>query len=731
MSLPFFLEIGTEELPASYLPSYASQMKEALESFFSSAMLEHKEVVCAWTPRRLAFYCEALAEKQAVKESDVKGPPVSVSFKDGEPTKAALSFAAKVGLPIESVGRVEENGKEYLFARVKEGGNAASDLLKNKIPELIKGLRSPKSMRWDVKPTTFARPIRSLCCLLGDELIDCDLDGLKASREIKGHRFLAPGPFTMKTADFAEYEKLLKDHFVILSFEERRNIIKEQLLKFGCLEERLDEELIDICANLTEYPNCVKGDIAPEYLELPPEVLITTLKKHQKSFPCYDAKGGLEAAFLSVTNNDLKEKELIKTGYERVISARLSDARFFFNEDKEVALKERRERLKTVVFQKDIGTYYSKTERVSCIATKLGEMTGKEEAAEIASEAALISRSDLTTAMVFEFPELQGIMGRIYAERVDKVNSGEAIAIEEMYKPRSAGDDLPETLPGAILSIADKIDTIIGCVTVGLAPTGSADPYMLRRQTFGLLKTIIAHKLSFKLSALIKIALELLEADSDSFKKNIVSMFTEKMGVSAAVQENELGLIAESWFAPHSDEAKLEKQISSLFMGRFETVLKEEGISYDIIQAVFGSPWPDILVSSLKAKELQETKKDPEFLTLCNMLTRCVNIAKDEKKGKAAETVDPALFTEKEEKELWSAWESVKPEAHALIENCEFGKAVKLLAYKVAEPLDAFFTNVRIYADDKAVASNRLAILKSISETIQTKIADLSKIVTA
>lgn len=731
MSLPFFLEIGTEELPASYLPNYARQMKEDLDAFLTSAMLEHKEVVCAWTPRRLAFFCEAVAETQAVKESDVKGPPVAVSFKDGQPTKAAISFAAKVSLPIESVGRVEENGREYLFARVKEGGNPASELLKNKIPELIRGLRSPKSMRWDVKPTTFARPIRSLCCLLGNELIDCDLDGLRASRDIKGHRFLAPGPFEMKTADFAEYEKSLKEHFVILSFEERRNIIKEQLLKFGCLEERLDEELIDICANLTEYPNCVKGDIAPEYLELPPEVLITTLKKHQKSFPCYDAKGGLEAAFLSVTNNDLKEKDLIKTGYERVISARLSDARFFFNEDKEVTLRERRERLKTVVFQKDIGTYFSKTERVSCIATELGEMTGKAEAAEIAADAALISRSDLTTAMVFEFPELQGIMGRIYAERVDKVSPGEALAIEEMYKPRSAGDDLPETLPGAILSIADKIDTIIGCVTVGLAPTGSADPYMLRRQTFGLLKTIIAHKLSFKLSALVKIALELLEADSDSFKKNIVSMFTEKMGVAAAVQENELGLIAESWFAPHSDEAKLEKQISSLFTGRFETVLKEEGISYDIIQAVFGSPWPDILVTSLKAKELQEMKKDPEFLTLCNMLTRCVNIAKDEKKGKAAAEVDPALFTEKEEKELWSAWESVKPEAHALLENCEFGKAVKLIASKVAEPLDKFFTFVRIYADDKSVASNRLAVLKSISDTIQTKIADLSKVVTA
>ena len=731
MSLPFFLEIGTEELPASYLPNYARQMKEDLENYFASAMLEHSEVVCAWTPRRLAFFCPDLSEVQSVRESDVKGPPVSVSFKDGAPTKAAENFALKVGLTLDKIGRVEENGKEYLFARVKEGGKKTTELLKGKIPELIKGLRSPKSMRWDVKPTTFARPIRSLCCLLGSELIDCDLDGLKASREIKGHRFLAPGPFELEKADFAEYAKLLKEHFVILSFEERRAIIKEQLLKFGCIEERLDEELIDICANLTEYPNCVKGSIAPEYLELPPEVLITTLKKHQKSFPCYDSEGKLEASFLSVTNNDLKEEALIKTGYERVISARLSDARFFFNEDKDVSLSERREKLKNVIFQKDIGTYYAKTERVACIATALGEMTGNQEAAEIASEAALLSRSDLTTAMVFEFPELQGIMGRIYAERVDKVSRAHALAIEEMYKPRSAGDDLPETLPGAILSIADKIDTIIGCVTVGLAPTGSADPYMLRRQTFGLLKTIIAHKLRFKLSDLAKVAVELLEADSDSFKKNFVSIMTERMGISAAIQENELSLIANSWFEPHSDAHKLEKQFTSLFMGRFETVLKEEGVSYDIIQAIFGSPWPGIYVARKKALELQEMKQDAEFLTLCNMLTRCVNIMKDEKKGTAACKVDTALFSEKEEKELWDAWESARLEAHALLENCEFGKTVKLLASKMAKPLDDFFTNVRIYADDKAVASNRLAILKSVSDTIQNKIADLSKIVTA
>jgi len=731
MKLPFFLEIGTEELPAGYLSGYANQMKESLGAFFDSAMLEHDEVRAAWTPRRLAFFCPALSESQAEKVVELKGPPEEVSFKDGAPTKAAESFAKKAGLPIEKLERVEENGKKYLFAKVKIGGGKASDLVKAKIPELIRGLRSPKSMRWDSLPTTFARPIRSLTCLLGEELIECDLDGLKAAKAIKGHRFLAPGPFELPKADWDLYENELKKHFVILTFEERSESIKKQLLSLGAREGSLDLDLLRTCADLTEYPVCLRGDIKKDFLELPPEVLITTLKKHQKSFPCYDGQGKLEAAFLSVANNDLKEKELVKTGYERVISARLADAKFFFEEDLAVSLADRREKLKNVVFQKDIGTYYSKTERVKKIVLALGEMTGEVEAAQIAAEAAALSRSDLTTAMVFEFPELQGVMGRVYAEKVDKRSPECALAIEEMYKPRSAGDDLPRTLPGALLSIADKIDTIIGCVFVGLAPTGSADPYMLRRQTFGLLKTVLKFDLRFKLSDLAVKTLSLLKDDSENFRKNLTTAMAAHLKIKEVVQENEISILADSWFGPQAGSQELEKQLTSLFQGRFETVLKDEGISYDIIQAVFGAPWPGVTLVYRKAKELQEMKNDSEFGTLCNMLTRCVNIAKDVKKGKAADAVDPALFETPEEKELWAKWQTARKEAKEELAAARFGAAAKKLASDVAAPLDAFFTNVRIYADDKAVASNRLAILKDISETIRNEIADLSKIVTA
>ena len=402
-----------------------------------------------------------------------------------------------------------------------------------------------------------------------------------------------------------------------------------------------------------------------------------------------------------------------------------------FEEDLAVSLADRREKLKNVVFQKDIGTYYSKTERVKNIVLALGEMTGEVEAAKIAAEAAALSRSDLTTAMVFEFPELQGVMGRVYAEKVDKRSHECALAIEEMYKPRSAGDDLPRTLPGALLSIADKIDTIIGCVFVGLAPTGSADPYMLRRQTFGLLKTILKFDLRFKLSDLAVKTLSLLKDDSEDFRKNLTAAMAAHLKIEEVVQENEISILADSWFGPQAGSQELEKQLTSLFQGRFETVLKDEGISYDIIQAVFGAPWPGVTLVYRKAKELQEMKNDAEFGTLCNMLTRCVNIAKDVKKGKAADAVDPALFETPEEKKLWAKWQTARKEAKEELAAARFGAAAKKLASDVAAPLDAFFTNVRIYADDKAVASNRLAILKDISETIRNEIADLSKIVTA
>ena len=729
--LPFLFEIGTEEIPASYLPNYAKQMTELLDGFFTEAGLSHDKIICDWTPRRLAFFTPALQTVQAVKESDVKGPPTAVAFKDGIPTKAAEAFAAKTGLSVDALGRIEEGGREYLFARVKTGGALTSQLLREKIPALIKALRSPKSMRWDVKPTLFARPIRSLVVLLGEEIIPCDLDGLVASNLVNGHRFLNPGPFVQKSANWVEYRENLRAHSVLLSYEERCATIKAQLLALGGREESLDYDLLETCANLTEFPKAVKGKIAEDYLALPPEVLITTLKKHQKSFPCYGSDGKLEAAFLSVTNNDLKEESIIKTGYERVITARLADAKFFWDEDRKTPLSERVEKLKNVIFQKDLGTYYAKVVRVQKIVELLGKLTGKTAEAAVAAQAALISRADLTTAMVFEFPELQGTMGRIYAKVVDGLTPEAANAIEEMYQPRGANDAVPASLPGALLSIADKFDTIIGCVMVGLAPTGSADPYMLRRQTFGMLKTIIAHKLVFQLSELAHLVLKLLYEDSEAFKQNLAEAFAERFGLSENPDIRKLENIADGWFRPLPHVKSYEKQLIALFQGRFETVLKDLGVSYDIIQAVFGAPWPGIYINTQKALQLQAMKNDASFLTLCNVLERCVNIAKDEKKGKAAEKVETTLFSEEAEKKLWEAWQEARPAAAKLREEHRFGEAVALLAAKVAEPLDKYFNEVRIYADDAAVRSNRLAVLKEISETIKNGLADLSKVVPA
>lgn len=730
--LPFLFEIGTEEIPASYLSAYSRQMTELLEKFFQDSGLAFEPLAAAWTPRRLAFFCPALETQQPVTEAEVKGPPVAVAYKDGVPGKAAEAFAAKVGLPLEKVGRVQEGGREYLFAKVSKGGARTADLLKEGLPGLVRALRSPKSMHWDSLPTVFARPIRSLTALLGSETIACELDGLVATSHVKGHRFLSPAGFDLASADWQAYEEGLEKNCVVLDYDRRCALIKSQLLALGAREESLDYDLLGTCANLTEYPKAIKGSIAPEYLELPPEVLITTLKKHQKSFPCYGPDGRLEAAFLSVTNNDLQDADTIRSGYERVITARLADAKFFWDEDRRTPFGERLEKLGGVVFQKDIGTYLAKSRRVAKVCRRLGELCGQPEAAEKAAQAALLSRCDLTTAMVFEFPELQGTMGRVYAACVDGAEPEVAAAIEEMYQPRSANDSVPASLPGAILSICDKLDTIIGCVAVGLAPTGSADPYMLRRQTFGMLKTIIAHKLVFQLSELARTVLTELYGDSESFKKELAESFAKKLGIEASsVSLEALEKAAERWFRPLPAAAGFEKSLLSLIQGRFETVLKDEGVSYDIVQAVFGAPWPGIYINTQKALQLNAIRGEAEFLALCNMLTRCVNIAKDEKKGKAAPAVEPALFADQAEKDLWTAWEGVRPQVAELADSHRFSDAVRLLASRIAGPLDRFFTEVRIYAEDPQVCANRLAILKTLSEAIRSGLADLSKVVSA
>ena len=378
---------------------------------------------------------------------------------------------------------------------------------------IIRSLRSPKSMHWEDKPTIFARPIRWLTAVLGSDCIPVVLDGLKADRITYGHRFISPEPISLDSADKETYLQALRAAHVMPDASDREQEIIRQLLALGAREDKLDQHLVSTCANLVEWPNVVRGSFDDAFLELPEPVLVTSLKKHQKSFPIHDKAGALSAGFLSVANNDLENTDLIRNGYERVIVARLADAKFFWDEDRKKSLADRVDDLKSVVFQQELGTYYAKAQRVQSLIRFLSEETGHAEESIPAERAALIDRTDLVTAMVYEFPELQGTMGSVYARVVDNEPAEVADAISEMYQPRSADDALPASMPGALLSIADKVDTITGCCSIGFGPTGSADPYALLRQALGVLRTLVKHNLRTSLSSLVNAALANFSCD--------------------------------------------------------------------------------------------------------------------------------------------------------------------------------------------------------------------------
>jgi glycyl-tRNA synthetase beta chain len=688
MSLPFLLEIGTEEIPASYLAPYSRQLQKLFEDACAKLNLSAGEYTTVYTPRRLTLFCPELCEQQPEVEQELKGPPVDIAFKDGQPTKAAEAFAAKTGLAVDEIERRTVGDREYLFARIITGGATATDLLPDMIITIIRGMRSPKSMRWEDKPTVFARPIRWLTALFGQDVIPVDLDGLTADRVTYGHRFLNPAPISLERADWHEYIHALGTSHVMPDSTEREKEITQQLLEHGASEDKLDRQLVTTCANLVEWPNVVRGTFSTDYLELPEPVLVTSLKKHQKSFPIHDEHGDLTAGFLSVANNDLKDTGLIRDGYERVIVARLADARFFWDEDRKKTLADRVDNLKSVVFQQELGTYYAKAERVQALVRYLAEETGQSAAADPASRAALLARADLVTAMVYEFPELQGTMGSIYARVVDNEPESVTAAIREMYQPRTADDALPETIPGALLSIADKVDTITGCCSVGLGPTGSADPYALRRQALGALRIMVTHDLRFSLAGFIDSALNAFSCENPG---------------------------------------TVRTQVLQLFQGRFETILKDSGIRYDIINAVMASGWDTAAVAWDKGRQLMAILDAEEFRKACTVVERCHNITRDV--ALKTTRVNTKLFTEPLESEIWEKWLTVREPFSQLAAENKYTDALNLLVAELYDVLHTYFDEVRVNVDDEKIRLNRHRMLRVIRDDVIENTADLSQVV--
>ncbi|MEK6545714.1 MAG: glycine--tRNA ligase subunit beta [Nitrospinota bacterium] len=690
MSKELLLEIGTEEIPSLYLLPTVNKVEELAKKLFADNRISYGQLNVFVTPRRLILLVKDLADRQEGVASKVIGPPRKVSFdENGAPTNAAIGFAKNQGSSVKDL-KIEKTEKgEYLCVVREEKGKETQKIIPGILTSLIFSIPFPKYMRWGDGEIKFVRPIHWVLALYNGRIINLKLDNsIKGSNKSFGHRFLSPRAFTVK--DFSSYEKEAKERFVIFNHNERKEMILKQASELakkegGTLYE--DPVLLDIVSNLVEYPFSVAGDFESEYLKLPKEILISVMKKHQRYFPIIGSSGGLLPKFIAVSNNMVNNPVVVKAGYERVLKARFSDAMFFYREDRKRHIQDYTEKLKSVVFQDKLGTYYEKVGRITKLASYLSDKIDPSSKG-IAERAAYLCKADLVTQMVYEFPDLQGIMGREYA-----MLSGErqetADAIYEHYLPKSVYDKLPDSNAGAIISIADKIDTIIGCFGVGLIPTGSEDPYSLRRQTLAIINIISGKEYQVSIPELINNTLEVLGQKIER------------------------------------DVRDVERDVMDFFKARFKNQLVSEGIPYDVVDAVLSIKFEDILDTTKKVKALTEFKNLVYFEPLVIAFKRAANIIKEDSYG----IPDPSLFREDAEKELYGSFNNVRKDVEILLIEKRYLEAMKKIA-EIRSSVDKFFDKVLVMVDEIPIRENRLSLLSKIAEMF-TQIADFTKIVTA
>ena len=687
MSKDLLLEIGTEEIPAHAMPGMLRELGENAKKALKELRLAHGAVRTLGTPRRLALIVEGLAEKQEDVAEEKRGPSVQVAFDaDGKPTKAAQGFARGQGVQAEAL--VTKDG--YVYALVQETGERTEKVLEKMLPELIVGLSLPNSMRWGDLDFRFIRPLRWLVALYGEQVVPFELARVKSSNTSRGHRFLSTGDFTIQ--DAAHYEEACEKAFVIVDPARRKTEIEEGLVKeakaHGGIAE-ITPNLLEEVLYLVEYPTALSGSFEEKYLALPPDAVITPMRDHQRYFPVKAADGRLMPLFLTVRNGGAEYLATVQHGNERVLRARLADAQFFFDEDRKKSLEEHMEKLKTVVFQEGLGTVYEKSLRLEKLAAKIAGAIGASEAEKKAAErAARLSKADLVTGMVTEFTELQGVMGKEYA-RLDGESEDVALAIDEHYMPRFAGDALPKTCAGLVVSLADKMDNIVATFSRGLIPTGSQDPFALRRQALGMVHSIIEAGVTVSLRELVNWTMDLLAIQD------------------AAVRE------------------KMQADVADFMRLRLKNVLAEAGIRYDVADAVLGDI-DDVRRVMLAAEAVRAQLAAPDMAAAVKAFVRVANLAA-KAEGKAR--IDEALFETEEEKELMKAYASAKSAAESLVEAHDYVGIIDDFK-DLAEPINAFFDAVMVMAEDADVRRNRLSLLKSI-DCLLREVADFSKIVQA
>ena len=680
------LEIGVEELPSRFGQTTLDQIENNLSKLLKEERINFDNIEKYATPRRLTFVIKNLADKATDLEEEVKGPAKKIAVDaDGNFTKPALGFMKSKGLDTENVYFKQLGNAEYLFGTIKQEGKHTSEVLKTIVPEAIKNVTFPKAMRWGGKNMRFARPIRWMVALLNNEVLDIDLEGIKSSNITRGHRFLGEKEFEVNSVE--EYFEKLDKNFVILDQHKRKEMIREQAVEVAKSlggEVELDEDLLEEITFLVEYPTAFYGEFDEEYVKLPKEVVTTPMKEHQRYFPV-SKDGKLLPNFIAVRNGDSNRIDLVKAGNEKVLRARLADALFFYHEDTKKPLESFVDKLQTVVFQAKLGTVYDKTLRIEKLSQVILNELNMTESKENTLRAAKLCKADLVTNMVFEFTELQGIMGRDYAQ-VSGENEEVCQGIFEHYLPRFAGDILPETNTGIALSIADKLDSIAGFFAIGIKPSGSQDPYALRRQALGILSILLDRKLSVNLNNLINAALD-----------NYSNLEFNKEEVAS--------------------------QIVEFFVERVKNLFKDLGIRYDVIDAVLNNNLDDISDIHTRALELNRWLQKDELVEMLTAFNRVATLAEKA----TTDIVKEDLLKEDAEIKLYNGFKEIKSNVESLLLDKKYNEALD--AFATLRPLvDNLFDNVMVMDKDEAIKENRLGLLKQIYSTMLT-ICDLSKIV--
>ncbi len=688
MSKDLLFEIGTEEIPAEFLPGTLKDMEEIIRKEFANLRIGHGEIKTLATPRRLVLFVYKVAARQEDQVIEKLGPAKKVSFDDkGNPTPAALGFARGQGLDISELKTVTTDKGEYILARKKTKGGETKDLLPVILTRFITSIPFPKSMRWMNLDIRFVRPIHWILALFGGEIVPFKVENISSGDRSRGHRFMHPRPF--KVRSIKDYLAKTRKAFVIVDPEERKKIILEQAdqAAAGAGGKILrDEELIEEVTFLVEYPSAVVGNFEKDYLKLPKDVLTATMMDHQRYFPVIDVAGKLLPHFITINNTLARDPSVVARGNEKVIRARLADAKFFFEADQKVPLDQHFEKLRKVVFHSMLGTSYDKVMRFRELAAYITKRVNPG-LKDTVDRTACLAKADIETQMIYEFPELQGIMGREYA-LIQGESPVVAKAIYEHYLPTQAGGDLPETDEGAIVSIADKLDTIVGFFGVNQIPTGTADPYGLRRQALGILNIILHRNYRLDLTDLIERSMAILET---RLKR---------------------------------PPAETKKDVLDFFRGRLENQLISQGHPYDVVDAVLTVGVSEIGKAMLKIGALEDIKGHPDFEPLAIAFKRVVNILKGFKGG----SVDPTLFETDVERDLYEAWMELEAKVEDFLERGEYREAMAHLV-KFRKPVDSFFEGVLVMAKDEKIRINRLSLLEAIARLFY-RVADFSKIVT-